>query len=471
MNPVPTQPEHPADGLREAYFRHTQALLAGHHELMVGENRDEAWRAARGCLHQRGFDLRKLEHLPLGYFPSAEPIWHGLLRDGFSADEIRASNLLADSRLPGRLVGPIRDWCRRIISFWARHPQQLDRSLYLSTDWKEQVGVFGLDEAYPAVAHGRHDLLLVEDVWDAILLQSHGYLAVGAIGNSPADISPQRWQRLDELGIHRVTLMVDSFHESHEAAVEAIRQAAFARRGPAIYVLPPAAGSASGCPGTWQSWQQGRAASAETLEKLLSAQRIHGFHYLALSLIALNQGEGPSTDAGALGGYPLVGAGRRAALSEARKFYATAHQRNVPQLDAFFLPPLLEALGLNWGDRSAWHDSWLEDLPSSNGSDQHPQVGTRRVPRADQASPPQSTEPPARAATQSTGCPEPGPMEREEVAAKLPVGDDVVVESAGAEPVLVRHPPAAAAPHAGGPGSSDYCDFHQCDRIVCLCWD
>ena len=47
----------------------------------------------------------------------------------------------------------------------------------------------------------------------------------------------------------------------------------------------------------WQSWQQGRAAHAETLEKLLSAHRIHGFHYLALSLIALHKGEGPWTDA------------------------------------------------------------------------------------------------------------------------------------------------------------------------------
>ena len=177
-------------------------------------------------------------------------------------------------------------------------------------------------------------------------------LAVGAIGNSPAEISPRRWERLDELGIHRVTLVVDSFHDSHEACVAAIRQAAFSRRGPAIYVLPPAA-----VHGAWQSWQQGRAAMAETLEKLLSAHRIHGFHYLALSLIALHKGEGPWTDAA-----------RRTALGEARDFYATAHQRNVPQLDAFFLPPLLEALGLSWGDRSAWHDSWLEDIPSSNGS-------------------------------------------------------------------------------------------------------
>jgi hypothetical protein len=328
------QPVHsvePSDSLREAYFRHAHARLSASADLPEAKGwRDDPWRAARAALHQHGFDLRKVERLPAGYVPSIEPIWHSLLRDGFSADEIRASNLLADSRLPGRLIGPIRDASRRIISFWARLPEQLDRTLYLSANWKEQTGVFGLDEAYPAVAQGRLDLLLVEDIWDALLLQAHGYPAVGAIGNSPAEISPTRWERLDELGIHRVTLVVDSFRDSHEACLAAIRQAAFSRRGPAIYVLPPAA-----VHGAWPSWSHGRAAAAETLQTLLSAHRIHGFHYLALGLISLHKGDGHWTDAA-----------RHAALAEARTFYAAAHQRNVPQLDAFFLPPLLEALGL-----------------------------------------------------------------------------------------------------------------------------
>ena len=435
MNPLPTHTEHPADGLREAYFRHTQALLA------ASDSRDDTWRVARGCLHQRGFDLHRLEQLPLGYFPAADPIWHGLLRDGFSADEIRASNLLADSRLPGRLVGPIRDASRRIISFWAKLPQHLDRILYLSSDWKERAGVFGLDQAYPVVAHGRHDLLLVEDIWDAILLQTHGVSGVGAIGNSPADISFQRWERLNELGIHRVTLVVDSFHDSHEACVAAIRQAAFSRSGPAVYVLPPAA-----VHGSWPSWQQGRAASAETLEKLLTAHRIHGFHYLALSLIALHKGEGPWIDAT-----------RRAVLSESQKFYATAHQRNVPQLDAFFLPPLLDALGLNWGDRAAWHDSWLGDMPSTTGSAWADPVSEPNEPRSD--------EPLAHSAV------EPETVQQEEATRDLPTDEEIGVETASVEPVPVRHPPVVAAPRIHRPNSSDYCDFHKCNRVVCLCWD
>jgi hypothetical protein len=419
------------DGLKEAYFRHTQALLA------ASESRDETWRAARGCLHQRGFDLRKLEQLPVGYFPAADLIWRRLLHDGFAADEIRASNLLADSRLPGRLVGPIRDISGRITSFWARLPQQLQRCLYLSTDWKEQAGVFGLDVAHPAVANGRHDLLLVEDIWDAILIQAHGFSAVAAIGNSAADVSPRRWERLDEQGIHRVTLVVDSFRDSHEAAIAAIRQAAYSRRSPVLYVLPPAA-----VHGAWQSWQQGRSADADTLDKLLAAHRIHGFHYFALSLIALHKGEGSWTETA-----------RHAALAETRKFYAAAHQRNVPQLDAFFLPPLLEALGLTWSDRSAWLDSWLEDQPSANGSDRPPQESSR------------TAEATARRAQAESPCPggerdpgdERGALDRE---ASLAV----------VEPVVLRDLPDPAS-LARRHGTSEYCEFHQCERIVCLCWD
>jgi hypothetical protein len=404
-----------ADSLREAFLRHLQALLA------ATEDRDEAWRTARACLHQRGFDLRKLEHLPMGYFPAVEPLWQRLLHDGFSADEIRASNLLADSRLPGRLVGPIRAADRRIVSFWAKQPEDIDHSLYLSTEWKEHTGLFGLDVALPAVVGGRRDLLVVEDLWDALLLQAHGWPAVGAIGNSPATIGPQRWERLDELGVHRATLVVDSFHDSHEAAVAAIHQAACSRRGPAIYVLPPAA-----VHGAWQSWQQGRAAQPEVLEKLLVAHRIHGFHYLALSLIALAKGDGPWTDVS-----------RRAALADGRKFYAAAHQRNVPQLDAFFLPPLLEALGLNWTDREAWNDSWLEDNPSSNGR-QWNDAPTRDLPATSAAD--------AEEELADSDSLVPRPVE-----AVLPLP-----EANSAKP---RH------------ALSDYCDFHRCERIVCLCWD
>ena len=119
----------------------------------------------------------------------------------------------------------------------------------------------------------------------------------------------------------------------------------------------------------------------------------------------------------------------------------------MPQLDAFFLPPLLEALGLNWGDRSAWHDSWLEDSPSSNGS--------------------------GWAEKASAGNPPPGePVEQgETTTGNLPPGGESVVESAEAEPSLAPHSPAIASPGAGRSGPSDYCDFHRCDRIVCLCWD
>ena len=225
-----------------------------------------------------------------------------------------------------------------------------------------------------------------------------------------------------------MTLVVDSFHDSYEAAVAAIRQEAFSRCGPAIYVLPPAA-----VHGSWQSWQQGRAGEHQDLEKLPSAHPHSRLPLFGLESDRLAQGRRPVDRRHA----PHGGMGK------AQDFYATVHQRNVPQLDTFFLPPLLEALGLSWGDRSAWHDSWLEDVPSSNGSNPSELASTPH--------PPESNEPPAHA--------QPQPVEQEEASNNLATDRKVAVEA------------VVATPRAHAPASSDYCDFHQCERIVCLCWD
>ncbi len=428
MTPPLAQSGNHADALREAYFRHAREFLH------ANEGRDEVWRAARACLHQRGFDLRKIEHIPVGFFPAAEPIWNLLLRDGFAADEVRASNLLADTRLPGRLMGPIRDREKRIISFWAKLPQHLERTLFLSTHWKEEAAIFGLDVAYPAVLAGHQDLLVVEDILDAMYLHSHGLPNVAAIGNHPAEMTTTRWERLDDLGIHRVTLLVDSFHESHEAALATIQRAAQACRAPSVYVLPPSVHRAA-----WFSDKPSRTANVEALQTALASHRIHGFHYLALSMVALHKNDAPWTDAG-----------RRAVLAEARTFYASAHQRNVPQLEAFFLQPLLEALGLGHDARHSWHDAWLEDAPSSNGSH----------------------------ATQKDKASDADIDKRGKLPASAEAMDeDYRVIEVPEPPRALRAVPLIAPPtedaslHLRKPVSDGYCEFHQCERIVCLCWD
>lgn len=416
--------EHPgnhADGLREAFFRHTHAML------QAGHDDPNSWKSLRDCLEQWGFDLRLADLLPIGFFSDAQSLRHKLRQDGFTADEIRASSLLEDSRLQGRLVGPIRDAHGRILSFWARQAQYDGaRCLYLTRQWKLDTAVFGLDVAMDAVAGGKQDLVLVEDVLDALLLHSRGLRHVAALGTSPAEMTQERWQRLAELGVYRTTLTLDTVRSSPGAALQAIVNAARATLAPAVYLLPPEALAGARGP-----WELVRAMGPDVLTAVLAAGRMHGFRYIALAIAAKHKQARPWTDAS-----------QQAALEEAMQFYTSVHQRNVPQLDAFFLPVILQELGLSRSTLACERGSvWVEDAPSGNG--QH--LGDPHVAPIGIAGPEAAASPVDEPAVVAPSVAVPEPVEPE----------GVVSESAAS---------SLSVPE-------DFCEFHQCNRKACLCWD
>ena len=140
--------------------------------------------------------------------PSPFSMRAALAQADFTREEIRTSGLLADPRLPGRLVGPITDQTGRIVSFWAWDPTgQPPRWLYLKQDWKRQVGLYGIDVALPATADGTRNLLVVEEILDALLLHSHGLLQAAAIGGSAREMTSDRWHRLAAMGVRCATLI------------------------------------------------------------------------------------------------------------------------------------------------------------------------------------------------------------------------------------------------------------------------
>ena len=464
------------DGLREAYFRHVQAALEG------GAGRDPARRAALACLADWGFDLTRLDRLPIGYFSSPGLLREELLGDGFSAEEIAASHVLCDPRLAGRLVGPIRDAQGRIVSFWARNPDRPDdRTLYLSSGWKQEAAVFGLDVARPAVEDDRHDLLLVEDLFDALLLHSRGIRHVAAIGGSAADMTEVRWERLAGLGVHRVTLASDGPHTSARAMLVALGRAARARTAPAVYVLPPEAlAEPDGIR------RLVRSMTPDALADLLVRERIHGFRYKAQYLIAKHKQADVWTDAA-----------RHALVCEAVEFYTTVNQRCIPQLDLFFLPTILEELGLGWDihgepDAPAWSDDApaddvsadevsavdapAVDVPAAatNGSDDlalHQVIETATDLGVACLAPVVCED------AAELGATDVSPVllaDTQEVSTILPPPTD--------EPPVVSAPAVAASAPSIEPPESDalrprqrlavgFCEIHQCSRNFCLCWD
>jgi DNA primase len=406
MEPSSSHPRSHEDALREAFARHARGFLT------EAAGCEEDWVAMRSFLAQRGFDLRRRESLPLGWFPNAEILRERLLRDGFTAEDIHGSGLLRDGRLPGRLVGPIRNHQGRITSFWARPPREENaRTLYLNRDWRSEAVVFGLDVALPAVRDGRQDLLLVEDLLDAILLHAAGLPGVAAVGNSVKELSAGRWEQLADLGVCRVTLAAQRDGACSQAVLAAIHSAAQAKTSPAVYVLPPEV-----LPDGTGPADVVRSLGAESLSDLLVRQRIHGFRYLALRIAQKHKQGGP-----------WASSAQRAALSEAAQLYASAKQRNVPQLDAFFLPALLDELGLGWYEsRDCGGPVWAEE------------------PHED------AVEAIAPAAIESSNLP---PPESEPTEAAI-------------EPQAL--PVNSLRPSIKQP---DFCEFHQCSRQACLCWD
>ncbi|MEN6452360.1 MAG: hypothetical protein ABFC96_17865 [Thermoguttaceae bacterium] len=315
--------------LRKTFFLHAHRHL---HEASATSVRA----AARACLASHGFDPARLDPLPVGLMPELSSMRTALSEAGFSWEEIRASGLTADARLPGRLVGPIADPAGEIVSFWAFSPfGEKPRCLYSHRGWKHRLALCGMDVALPAVAASASDLIVVEEILDALLLHSYGVLHVAAIGGPAGDLSAERWQRLASLGVGRVMLACGDCASWGRGATAAVENAAQAETAPEVYVLP-----SDKLPSMKSLADAIHSLGVDGIARSLERDCVHGFRYKAMMLLAKHKQNVPWTDVS-----------RRAAVNEAIQFYSAAHPRTLPELDALFLPPLLDELGLKGSGR------------------------------------------------------------------------------------------------------------------------
>jgi hypothetical protein len=187
-----------------------------------------------------GFDLQQLDSLPIGIFPNPQVMKEELLSAGFSGDEIIASGLANDPRVAGRLIGPIRDLTGQIINFWARHPEGLHpKYLFFRRGWQQEVPAFGLDVALSGLSDRQCELLLVEDLLDALLLQSAGLPQIAATLDFSRSLTAARWERLSVLGVKRATLVPSDEHDGLTHATSAREASLQGGPAPEVFVLLP----------------------------------------------------------------------------------------------------------------------------------------------------------------------------------------------------------------------------------------
>ena len=326
-------PDERLAGLVEAFCFHAQGLLRQ-------DGGDwEARRDALALLADRGFDPAQWDQLPVGLIVTPDAMHQRLLADGFTRAEIRDSKLVADRRLAGRLVGPITDLAGRITSFWARQPgAQEPTYLYWRGAWRQHVAAFGLQTALRAPG-ATGQIVLVEDILDCLLLWSKGLRSAAALGGPIRRLDAGRWQRLAAAGAGHVTLVADN-HTGAGARLLAVLEAAFAAEAPpSIDAVPPESLAGARTPGEFVRRQ-----GIDALREVLAHQRVHAYTLKARDVLRKRRPPGGWT-----------GAERRAAMGEAVAFYTwqSTRRRDTVELDAHFVPPIVEALGWAWGAREA----------------------------------------------------------------------------------------------------------------------
>lgn len=275
----------------------------------------------------------------------------------------------------------------------------------------------GIEAAVGPTSRGREHLVIVEQLFDALLLQSRGLPNVAAIGGPAHALTRQRWERLAALGVRRVTMAIAADEKEWDTALATLAATFQTRSGPDVFLLPPGTFPNSRGVGPWV-----RDHGLEAFRSLLETDAVHVYRYKAATILKQHQA-----------GQPWSNARRRAAWKEAIEYYVSAGKGSIPALNEHFVPAIVDGLGRTW-DTFEPCPGTEDESPSREGEeqpqDQVPWVCEDRVS---------------------------GPA--------LHVVSDTSVDSGDADPSSTP----SAAP--GSPLTAGTCHVHHCPPTDCFCFD
>ena len=195
-------------------------------------------RGACAWLAGHGFAQQELDTLPVGLLGNCREMRQALQHVGYTSDEVGASQVAADPRLSDRMIGPIRDDRGRIVSFWVRRPDEQRPGMLFRGTWYHSVPVFGLDTALRGSVDVSRPLVLVEDLFDALLLHAKGFRTAIATAGSLAGMSPGL-EHLAALGVRHIILCPGEHSRNDRSVERSLDNASRALRSPQITLLPP----------------------------------------------------------------------------------------------------------------------------------------------------------------------------------------------------------------------------------------
>lgn len=197
-------------------------------------------------LDGRGFSIDDVHNLKLGLYPTPEEVRGYLRSGGFSEAAIEESGLVTDDRHAvrhdwrGSLMVPLQNELGQTVDVLAIIPPAISgqrlRCEFARGTVTTSMIAYGLPTALAAPL-SRKNLVLVEDIMEALYLQCRGFTNVAAVGGDGREFSSKRWEELARLGFEAVTLAFGNDATRQRDVREALDHALRARTAPEVFVL------------------------------------------------------------------------------------------------------------------------------------------------------------------------------------------------------------------------------------------
>ena len=297
--------------------------------------------------HEYGISPHSIGQLPVGMFTSPQDIGQCLASRGFTCEELDQSYLVCDPRLTGRLVVPWRDRWGRLCTVVAQDlsAQEPYPSHTLYQKGGSKTEAFGLDVALRTGSGGHEHLILVDSILDVVFFQSVGLRNVATVGTHDHSVTREHWEKLADHDIRAVTLATTNHEPAATRIHHALEQFNLAQKAPQVFTLSP-----DDFVHRYRAAEIVRRHGLDRFRALLK-KRVHGYRFIALSILRKHRQSTGWTDAGMYD-----------AINEAMKFDARVSDPDRKlELERYFWPTILESTGVRW-DR-------LRRLPQERSSD------------------------------------------------------------------------------------------------------
>jgi DNA primase catalytic core len=235
--PFPARESSPEEIARAQKWERRRAVLATMQEYcqeVLWSEREAALEARHYLVAERGLTEEEIKLLPIGYYPSAGELKHHLISKGFTKKDWEGTGCVWHD-LEGYITFLWNDDTGRPLTIYGRYfrhcPPEGKPKTIATPGAKTKQSPLYFDRALKA---GHKEIILVEGVLDAVLLQAKGDTRVCAY--VAASCSGDQIETLKRRGITKITLCGDPDHGGEKGTNSNLLR--LTEAGISVYIAP-----------------------------------------------------------------------------------------------------------------------------------------------------------------------------------------------------------------------------------------